>query len=140
MKGLMTTKVREILKDLAADELVALVRCEAGKPYAKTPVSARLRKLELIGRTGWHCTKLGREVVAAACGVELKVVRAPKKDPPAPKYTAPFKVADGKEAIPAYAQRQAICTKCTKEIPKDDPCLWIATEGVFHEDCVEKAS
>lgn len=125
--------VKEILAELGSNERIALVRCDAGLPFDHQDIRAiskELRKFELIGKNGWHCTKLGREVVAKMCGVEPKKRAAPSR-----------KVRASGDAIPAMAQRDALCTGCTKGIPKGEPCIWVKGEGVYHENCVtEQAS
>ena len=123
------SQVKQLIGALKEDEKIALVRCEAGKPYnlwpsqPHTSLLKTLRDLELVEKTSWTCTDLGHEVVAELCGVPYK--KAAPKHRPEP----------GNQVLLAETQRPSLCTRCNEKV--NGPCIWVANEGIFHEDCVE---
>jgi len=43
----------------------------------------------------------------------------------------------GKKPAKATAQREGICCRCQKKIPKGDSCFWVKGEGIMHDTCLE---
>jgi hypothetical protein len=141
----MKDQVTQLITELDEADKLALIRCEAGKPFANCGQlyrSKKLQDLELVEKTAWRCTELGNKVVAHMCGVPYKAPqRVPDKAPtPRPADAKKLVLKENQEALPAFAQRAAVCTGCKGDIPKDDPCLWVQDKGIFHEDCVEAAA
>lgn len=141
------------------DSLVALVRCEAGRPYASSSSDARrlavgrLRELELIEKASWSCTKLGREVVGELVGIPVREavpvrtapnsiphgpLRMPRVATPAPGTK--FKPKEGLQISKATANRQTICLQCNGTVDFNEECVWVQETGVFHPGCLEMSS
>ena len=138
----MSDKIKALVILLNEDEKIALTRCEAGKPYNYLKPIKNLVKLELVSDSSWSCTELGKELVAHMSGAPYKTpVPEPKRGPAVPRPNAPKLIlSKTQEGMPALAQRDTLCTACEGGIPKNDPCVWVADEGVFHPDCVVKAA
>jgi len=55
----------------------------------------------------------------------------------APKTTAKKASKGGKKPAKATAQREGICCRCQKKIPKGDSCYWVKGEGIMHDSCMD---
>ncbi len=138
----MSDKIKALSILLNEDEKIALTRCEAGKPYNYLKPIKKLVKLELVSDSSWSCTELGKELVAHMSGAPYKApVPRPKRVPADPRPDAKKLVLrTDQEAMPAFAQRDTLCTACEGDILKDVPCVWVQAEGIFHENCVEASA
>ena len=57
-------------------------------------------------------------------------------DEPAKKAKkATKKGKTGKKPAKATAQREGICCRCQKKIPKGTSCFWVKGEGIMHDTC-----
>lgn len=113
---------------------LALVRCDAGKPFNSGIEEQResldlLRKLELIEGDAWRCTELGHWVVGYLCGDVYRAPRSSKFD--GTGHTMADAVADSPHTL---------CTECQGSIPAGTHCIWVQGSGLFHIDCVEQPS
>lgn len=99
----MTTargKVREALLTLSTADAAALVRCEAGKPFADQRTVKKLHKLGLVQKTSWSLTSLGEEVVGKLVGIP---VRESTPVRPTAVRTAPNSIPHGPLRMPRVA-------------------------------------
>lgn len=137
----MTTekRVRELSKRLGAVSQLALVRCDAGKPFNGQDVDIQkltilLRKWGLIEEHAWRCTELGHQVVAYLCGVAYWPAPGNSLMPANSKFDG-----TGHTMADAISDGRA-CSQCQGELPSDTRCIWVQGEGLFHIDCVEQPS
>lgn len=49
-----------------------------------------------------------------------------------------FKIEPEMDAAAATASRDTVCGACGKKIAAEERVVWVADEGVFHEECVER--
>jgi hypothetical protein len=47
------------------------------------------------------------------------------------------KTKSGNRPAKATAQREGICCRCSKKIPKGASCYWVKSEGIMHDTCME---
>lgn len=40
------------------------------------------------------------------------------------------------QVVRATVARQTSCAGCNEEMKRDEPCVWVDREGVFHEGCL----
>lgn len=69
---LTKARIKKLVAELTAENLVALIRCEAGKPFDGKVAIGRLRELELVEKASWSCTEEGRQVVGELVGIPYK--------------------------------------------------------------------
>ena len=131
-------RIKELVAELTAENVAALIRCEAGKPFSGRVPIGRLRELGLVEKASWNPTEDGRQVVGELVGISYKpapqVVGTPSRSS---KSKGKFTPREGAEATAAVSNRETICFQCREEIPKGSRVIWVADEGIFHTDCVE---
>jgi len=88
-------EIRDLLLTLSTADAVALVCCEAGKPFADQRTVKKLHRLELVEKASWSCTKLGLEVVSELVGIPVQES--------APVRTAPNSIPHGPLRMPRVA-------------------------------------
>ena len=150
MQGVMLTKerIKDLIAELTPENITALIRCEAGLEFVGKPAVGRIRELELIEKASWKPTEDGRQVVGALIGVPYKPRSRPAPSrssaPKAATSTSPnpngkFKPRPGLDIAEAEANRDSICLQCREVLPKGSRVAWIADEGMFHTDCVDRS-
>ena len=126
----MLTKERigHLVEELTRDNLVALLRCEAGRQFqGERYAVGRIRELGLIEKGAWRCTEDGRQVVGELVGI-----------PYTPRTSVPsFKTGNRASTT---TMREGICVTCKERIPEGEVCIWVEGEGIYHPGCASPAN
>ena len=133
-------RIRELVAELTDANKVALVRCEAGKPFGGDRVAiGRIRELGLVEGTSWSITEEGRQVVGALVGIPYKPVSVPKTSgsTPSKKGSNLFELGVSSTLSKAKAPRATVCAQCGRGIEKGSLCFWVEDEGIFHLECID---
>ena len=131
-------KIKELVEKLGPWEQIALVRCEAEKPFNGYggkdgyKIVKALRALKLVALASWTCTERGRELVAYICGM---LYRAPTAAPPKPGTR--LKLEAHEETHRGEAPWDSLCGACDGTISRGEMGLFVPDRGFFHNECVE---